>query len=73
MNKKYFIDTRYAYNEFGANEHYIVELFKLSKKGNLKRIGYWSYSTFPPMGTINRKRSERRIRELRQTYDASFL
>jgi len=70
MARCYGWDTDYIYNVFGADEHLRVNLYKLSKSGkHWKPIASWTYSTFMA-SSIAHMRAERRIRKLRQTYNA---
>lgn len=68
----YVWDTSYSYNVFGANEHYCVTLYRLTKKGNYREVNTWSYSTFMK-SRIAHAQAERRIRKITETYGAKPL
>jgi hypothetical protein len=70
--KRYWIDTNYSYNVFGADEHYVVYLMYGRKGEEMKTINYWSYSTFMKE-RLAHALAERKIRKLRLTYDAKML
>jgi len=63
---RYSVSTWYAYNVFGADEHYCVGLFRGDK-----RIDVWSYSTYFSRRRAHDK-AERKIVQLRLAYDASL-
>lgn len=69
---KYGFDTEYTYNAFHADEHYEVNLWRYTKKGNWKLVDYWSYACgiFPFERSIAHARAERRIKKLRLVYGA---
>lgn len=71
--RKYGWGTCYETNVFGADEHYTVTLYRLNKRGTTwKEIASWSYSTFM-QNRLAHARAERRIRKLRNTYDAKAI
>lgn len=63
----------YQYNVFDADEHVVVSLWRLNKKGSKYLcLNSWAYSTFFS-NSIAHKRAEKRITKLRQVYDAREL
>lgn len=73
MGRKYGWDDDYDYNTFGADEHYVVTLYRLNRKGTKwKAVQSWRYSTFMASG-IAHSRGERRIKKLRNIYGAKHI
>ncbi|UDL16005.1 hypothetical protein QEH42_gp213 [Microbacterium phage Pumpernickel] len=67
---KYYYETDYIYNVFGADEHLVVSLWKETKNGKkVKWVAEWKWSTFLS-DSWAWSRAEKRIRKLRATYDA---
>ncbi|OZB88947.1 MAG: hypothetical protein B7X41_05435 [Microbacterium sp. 14-71-5] len=70
FEREYAWSLDYDYNVFGADEHVVVTLWRLGRsKRKWRAIDRWRYSTFLTSSGAHR-RAERRIRKLRQTYDA---
>lgn len=69
---KYYFDTTYSYNVFGADEHIVVRLWRGTSRKDCVRVGRWAYSTFMKERLANFM-AERRITKLRLTYNAKPL
>lgn len=68
--RRYGWDTCYCYNDFGANEHYVVTLYRLNNSGTKwKEVDSWWFSTFLSPGIAHR-RAENRIMKLKKIYNA---
>ena len=71
--RRYFFDTSYSYNVFGADEHLNVRLWRENKdRSAAKCIDSWSFATgiFAWESAIATRRAERRILKLRAVYGA---
>lgn len=74
MKTRYYVDAKYAYNVFGAHKRYRVRLLKETST-DLQVIDTWDYpmGVFPVEAKIGQGRAEKRIRKLRDTYQAELL
>lgn len=73
MARHYGWSTDYSYNCFDADEHYVVTLYRLNKKGtNWRMVEWWSYST-ALSSRLAHRRAEGRIKRLREVYNAEAI
>jgi hypothetical protein len=72
-NNKYFYQSTYSYNTFGADEHIVVTLYKYKAKNDkYVFVRRWSYSTFMKEWLAN-SLAERRMIRLQAAYGAKPL
>jgi hypothetical protein len=69
----YGYETSTATNCFGADEHLVVTLYRLNKKGTTwKYVESWAYSTFLS-SSLAEHRAARKARQLEQLYHAEYI
>jgi hypothetical protein len=70
---RYAYDQDYEYNCFGADEHLVVTLYRLNRKGTTwKPVRSWCYSTFLSSSLAD-SRALARTRRLEREYHAEPL